>query len=139
MSKQGKEAFDRCSVKAIRIEEYFRYLPLRRPRIVPESELDAGEAHELNGWGARLDCPRTEEGSEGLVSSRKSRNRDRAVGSLRQLAAAALCEGCVYSDMTPQEVVDYRIDLARSEQRLQSLQTPPNAEGPQHQGGIKPQ
>jgi len=122
MSIKGNGAFNRCGVKNVVVSEYFKYTDGQtQPSIVETEHLDTSHPYFFNGFGARLECPRIEDGSDGIVSNRDSHSRVAAVRSLRKLAGTALCQGCPYPDMTPPEVAQQRLEVAEVEQKLYQI------------------
>lgn len=125
MSRVGNRAFKGCDVKSV---EFIRRVRVftgpededgERPSIIKfdvDVTPEERESSYINGYGAKLHCPRIEDGDSKPVEVSYHNNTELgALSSLRTLAGELLCSECRYSGMTPAQVSIERAKFAEAE------------------------
>lgn len=114
MSRNGRKAFNRCDVKVVEIKRRLRDKVTNL--VIDETARESGKNYALNGHGAELHCPRTEDDRVAIKSDSQSHSSQaEALASVRGLAGQLLCAECRYSSMTPVQVSIERTELAKAE------------------------
>ena len=90
-----------------------------RPYIIKFDKDVTNEERQLSnisGYGAKLRCPRIEDGDSGPVEVGYTHNTELgALNALRRLAGKLLCSECRYAGMTPAQVSIERARFAEAE------------------------
>jgi hypothetical protein len=110
-----------CDVRTVEFRRRIRVYEDDREKykILDESDVTPGqrENSKINGYSARLHCPRIEDDQYVNVESATYHHSTQveALRSVRALASELLCRTCMFSGMTPVEVAHQRAELARAE------------------------
>jgi hypothetical protein len=115
----GIAVFGRCQVKKVIITT--GTAEDSRPLRQHSSEDPAFSVTSRQTYMARVECPRSEDSIE-LTTDQPQDSRDAAIKNVQAFAAAQVCHNCVYGNMDPLAVVDYRLALAEAERRLKVIQ-----------------
>lgn len=114
MSRAGRKAFKRCSVKEVEFK-YYSVDPDTGSYILPESRVER-KIYSFGGYRAILHCPRVEDSSHTAVTSKDCENSQiKALKDVEILAGELLCKYCMFSSMGPVAIAQHRTALANAE------------------------